>query len=170
MIESYARFTWNQKNEARQQFSGFGKMNSLILAYEAISAGGLPKHIERKKRSGHYDGKEEELRCDVHDIYRSLHKVFLSSKEESERKMIMGDARLNPSYLSCTCKGHHKSCACSHILCAGHLLGVVDVHRMSAKIKVPRGKIHKPVSGRRIQPASSGESDSSSEAESDGDM
>ena len=138
--------------------------NKLIQAYEAVRAGALPDHIARKERAGHYDGKEEELLHDVVDIYRSLHKVYFTSDVLEDRKKIMGDAKLNKLYYSCTCKGNHHKSVCSHSLIANHMEGAIDVKRFCVRIRCPSGKRRRgAVSGRHIQPVSGSEGESDDE-------
>ena len=95
----------------------------------------------------------------------SLHKVYAFSPEVEERRKRMSPSKLNPLYLSCTCKGFHHHSVCSHLIAVGQMLEVVDVKRLLGRIKNPsrggiRGFTHRHAAAyNRMQPLSSSSED-----------
>ena len=138
--------------------------------YEELCKGNIPARIRRKMTRGDYNRKEEELLADIVDICQSLNKVYFSSSDLAKRAQNMGDARLNPSYFSCTCKAHHHHTVCAGVLVASHKTDTINLNQLLAPIRnPPKKRVRNAAAGCRYQPQSDEEESSSSPLSSCGE-
>jgi hypothetical protein len=89
----------------------------------------------------------------------SVHKVYACDLEIEQRRKCMSYCKLNPLFLSCSCKGFHHHSICSHVIAVGQMMQLVDAKRLLRRIKNRTAHHRHAAAHNRMQPSSSDEED-----------
>ena len=137
-------------------------ISHMLFRYKKATGGEFA--LSRKGETAAQKADPERRLWHMCNVCFSVHQVYAFSPELEERKKRMSPSKLNPLYLSCTCKGFHHHSVCSHLIAVGQMLGVVDVKRLLGRIKNPsrggiRGTHRHAAAYNRMQPLSSSSED-----------